>query len=122
MKPKSPIYTVELFPLINKKLIEFLQGLSASDWKKNTISPLWSVKDIAAHLLDGNLRRIAVHRDKYFAPAPTLITYKDLVKYLNLLNADWVKASQRLSPQIILELLQSTGEEVYQLLKKPFPQ
>jgi len=117
MNPKSPIYTVELFPLINQKLIEFLQRLSSSDWNKSTISPLWTVKDIAAHLLDGNLRRIAVHRDKYFAPAPSLITYPELVKYLNQLNAEWVKASQRLSPQIIIELLQSTGEEVYQLFK-----
>ena len=56
MNKQVPVETLHLFPVLNKLLIELLSSLSADDWNKPTIAKLWTVKDIAAHLLDTNIR------------------------------------------------------------------
>jgi uncharacterized protein (TIGR03083 family) len=116
MKPVEPIYLTELFPKLDVRLIELLNDLSDEEWKKPTVCPLWNVKDIAAHLLDTSFRRIASLRDNYSAEQPEGIdSYQGLVDYLNRLNADWVKAASRLSPRILIDLLEQTGHQVYEL-------
>jgi Mycothiol maleylpyruvate isomerase N-terminal domain len=108
------IETLHLFPLLNKELISFLKRLSSRDWQKQTVAKKWVVKDVVAHLLDGNYRRIALHRDGWsLTPDIAIDSYDDLVRYLNTFNADWVKAAKRLSPAILTELLASTNELVY---------
>ena len=63
---------------------------------KPTIAKLWTVKDIASHLLDTNIRTISLARDQHLIEPDTAInSYQDLVDYLNQLNADWVKATKR---------------------------
>jgi hypothetical protein len=59
MSKAVPIQTLNLFPVLNNLLIELLTSLEPGDWNKPTIAPLWTVKDIAAHLLDTNMRAIA---------------------------------------------------------------
>lgn len=116
------IDVLHLFPLLNQELISFLKELSPEDWQKQTVARQWKVKDVAAHLLDGNFRRIALHRDGWMAqPGRPIESYKDLVDYLNDLNADWVKATKRLSPQLLVDLLDSTNEEVYRLFSRLDP-
>ncbi|HKH63279.1 MAG TPA: maleylpyruvate isomerase N-terminal domain-containing protein [Flavitalea sp.] len=106
------IETTHLFPVLDQKLIELLQSLSPEDWNKQTVAKLWTVKDIAAHLLDGNLRTLSLSRDKHRLVPPTEIhTYHDLVDYVNGLNAEWVTASKRLSSHVITKLLEITGKE-----------
>lgn len=114
MKKDKPekIDVITLLPAIDKLLIKLLQGLSADDWDKQTISPKWKVKDIAAHLLDGNLRTLSMLRDHYYGEKPEVTnSYADVLDFLNKLNADWVKANQRLSPKVIIDLLKSSGKE-----------
>lgn len=117
-----PIQTLDLFPKLDVKLIELLKSLSAEDWEKQTIAPLWTVKDIAVHLLDGNIRALSMLRDGYFGEKPENInSYSDLLAYLNRLNADWVKAMRRVSPKVLIELLQSTGKEYFSFLQSLDP-
>ncbi|HEX7182078.1 MAG TPA: maleylpyruvate isomerase family mycothiol-dependent enzyme [Thermoanaerobaculia bacterium] len=117
MKPLEPIYVTDLFPKLDARLSELLRGLSDEDWRKPTVAPLWTVKDIAAHLLDTNLRRLSMQRDGYFGEKPENISsYQDLVDFLNRLNADWVKAAKRVSPRILIDLLEITNREVNALL------
>jgi uncharacterized protein (TIGR03083 family) len=112
-----PIETRHLFPVIDKKLIELLRSLTPAEWVAPTIAREWTVKDIAAHLLDGNWRTLSLSRDKFLGEKPPqLNTYEELVAYLNQLNADWVKASQRMSPLLITDLLESTGPLYYEHL------
>ncbi len=109
--PDSIIIT-DLFYKLDEKLIEVLQSLSEDDWNKQTIAPLWTVKDIAVHLLDGNIRTLSIGRDKYVgAPAENINSYQDLVAYQNKMNADWVYALKRMSPGILIELLISSGKQ-----------
>jgi Mycothiol maleylpyruvate isomerase N-terminal domain len=107
-----PIKALHLFPLLDNHLIELLQSLTETEWNAATIAKLWTVKDIAAHLLDGNLRTLSSSRDKFFSEAPQNInTYYDLVSYLNQLNHNWVTALKRLSPQVLIHLLEITGKQ-----------
>ena len=111
------IHTLPLFPVLDAKLIELLRSLSPDEWNKPTIARLWTVKDIATHLLDGNLRTLSFSRDKHsIIPDREINSYESLVDYLNQLNADWVKATKRLSPEILIELLESSGKQYSQYL------
>ncbi len=117
-----PIHTIHLFPKLNEKLIELLRSLTPEEWSKPTLAKQWTVKDIATHLLDINLRVISQMRDHYVGEPPTKIeSYRDLVDYLNRLNADWVKATKRLSPGVLIELLEITGKEHHEQLNKLDP-
>jgi uncharacterized protein (TIGR03083 family) len=106
------IYTSHLFPVLDQKLFELLRSLSTEDWNKPTIAKLWTVKDIASHLLDGNLRTLSFSRDRHLLlPGKEINSYNGLVTYLNQLNAEWITATKRVSPQVLIELLQITGKE-----------
>jgi hypothetical protein len=105
------ILTQHLFESLDTKLIELLRSLNDEDWNKPTIATMWSVKDIAAHLLDTNVRALS-SRDNYrLQPNVEIKSYQDLVDYLNKLNAEWVVAARRLSPQLLIELLEITGKK-----------
>ena len=108
---------VSLFPVLDQKLMALLRSLYTTEWYKPTLAPLWSVKDIASHLLDGNLRMISLSRDAHInKPDREINSYDSLVGYLNQLNADWVKATRRLSPQVLIEWLDITGKQYIQQL------
>jgi uncharacterized protein (TIGR03083 family) len=109
--PKAPpIKVAHLFRPLDEALIKLLASLYEDDWQKPTPAKHWKVKDVAAHLLDGNLRTLSIQRDGYFGEAPPPIkAYEDLVGWLNQLNADWVRASKRLSPGVLQLLHQATG-------------
>ncbi|QTE38253.1 maleylpyruvate isomerase N-terminal domain-containing protein [Mucilaginibacter gossypii] len=107
-----PIKTVHLFPLLDQKLTELLKSLSADDWNRPTLAKLWAVKDIAAHLLDGNIRVISSsHQFAGDPPSNPINNYSDLVDFLNGLNATWVNAMKRVSPQLLIDLLETTGKQ-----------
>lgn len=117
-----PIETVHLFPVLDKLLIELLHSLSPEEWHAPTIAKLWTVKDIAAHLLDGNMRTISILRDHYFGDPPSNIqSYADLVAYLNQLNMSWTNAAKRISPALLIQLLETTGKQFQQEIEKLAP-
>jgi len=112
MNKPEKIDVVNLMAQIDELLFEFLEGLSFNDWEKQTIAPKWSVKDVAVHLLDGNLRSLSMLRDGYYGEKPENInSYQNLLDFLNGLNEDWVKATKRLSPKVIIDLLKTSGKE-----------
>lgn len=117
-----PIPTLHLFPVLDELLVSLLRSLSPEDWNKPTLAKQWTVKDIAAHLLDTNMRAIATG-DGYTPPPPQNInSYQDLVTYLNDLNAVWVKAMKRIGPIQLTDLLESTGKQyrAYMATLDPF--
>ncbi|ALW87297.1 hypothetical protein AUC43_09600 [Hymenobacter sedentarius] len=108
-----PIDVLPLFPVLDQKLLELLRSLAPADWQRPTLAREWTVKDVAAHLLDGNLRTLSMLRDGYYGETPPEDpdSYVGMVRYLNRLNADWVRASRRLSPTVLIELLAQSGPE-----------
>ena len=63
MEPLAPIYTAELFRPLHRELIALLRGLDSDRWVAPTIAGSWRVRDVAAHLLDGDLRKLSGGRD-----------------------------------------------------------
>jgi len=121
-KKPIPIDTVHLFPVLDKLLIKLLRSLDKEQWNSATIAKHWKVKDIAAHLLDGNIRTLSFSRDQYFGQQPGPIhSYADLVHYLNQLNHSWTDALQRMSPLLLTDLLQITGKQYSKHLKELDP-
>lgn len=113
------IHTAHLFAELDKHLISLLKSLTPEDWEKPTVAGVWKVRDIAAHLLDGNIRVISMYRDGHFtAPDREINGYDDLVAYLNELNAEWVKACRRVSPALLTELLESTGTQYSSIIQQ----
>lgn len=113
------IHTKHLFPVLDQLLIELLQSLSKEEWEKPTIAKKWCVRDIAAHLLDGNLRTLSFARDGHQLKPDMLIeNNRQLVTYLNQLNADWVNACRRLSTSVLVDLLKTTGKEFCDYMQK----
>jgi uncharacterized protein (TIGR03083 family) len=113
LQPVAPVFLAHRFAALHPELISLLRGLEQSDWNRPTACAEWSVKDIAAHLLDGNVRRLSFQRDGFRPPTDDPIqAYPELVAYLNRLNAEWVRAARRLSPELLVHLLDLTGPQV----------
>ena len=94
---------------LDKKLFELLNSLSKEEWSKQTVAKLWTVKDVTAHLLDGNIRVLSGLRDKYQGESPKINSYQDLLDYLNRLNAEGVTSMKRVSSKMLINLLEHTG-------------
>ena len=119
----APLKTSHLFAPLHDELVALLRGLGEEDWLLPTPARSWRVRDVAAHLLDGDLRKLAVVRDGHLPPPPEAPPrgFAELVHYLDGLNAEWVRASERLSPRLIVELLEVTGPEVARLVESLDP-
>ncbi|MBE7174213.1 MAG: maleylpyruvate isomerase N-terminal domain-containing protein [Williamsia sp.] len=108
-QPSIPVHVVHLLPLLDQQLIQLLQSLTVAEWQQQTIARLWTVKDVAAHLLDGNIRMLSMLRDDYRTEKPPGDSYEDLVHFINGLNATWVAAMKRVSPALLIHLHKATG-------------
>ncbi len=113
MREVGRIEVAELFPELDAQLIPLLRGLSAEDWGRPAVGA-WTVKDVAAHLLDTAIRRLAFDRDRLplVPPDRPVESYADLVAFLNDLNHVWVRAMKRVSPRLLTDLLEKTGAEL----------
>jgi uncharacterized protein (TIGR03083 family) len=123
MRQPDPILVSHLFRELHGHLLVLLRSLTSDDWHRPTVCSAWCVKDIASHLLDGDLRRLSVQRDGYTPPdAPTgFDSHEALVACLTKLNADWTIATRRISPRNLIRLLESSGDEVAELFESADP-
>ncbi len=107
----SPILTAHLFPRIEGRLIELLRSLRAEEWQAQTVSPRWKVKDVAAHLLDTQLRKLSLVRDGCVPELPAVGSPFDLAALINRLNWEGVTMYGRLSPPILIELMELVSRQ-----------
>jgi uncharacterized protein (TIGR03083 family) len=107
----APTFTAHLYKKIEQLLIELLRSLSPKDWERQTIAPQWKVKDVAAHLLDTQLRKLSSARDQYAFERPNLTSNADLVALVNRLNSDGVAIYRRLSPKVLISLMEVVSRE-----------
>jgi uncharacterized protein (TIGR03083 family) len=110
-KPLQPIFTAHLFPKLEGMLIELLGSLSPQDWEKQTLAPRWKVKDVAAHLLDTQLRKLAVSRNPPNTQNAKALADADLVALINSLNADGVRKYRQLSPEELIAKMEIASQE-----------
>jgi uncharacterized protein (TIGR03083 family) len=121
LRPLEPVLVLDRFAPLHAELITLLRGLAPDDWGRPTACALWSVRDIAAHLLDDDLRRLSFHRDGQAPPAGGAMGRAELVAFVNRMNAEWVAVARRMSPQVIVDLLEVTGPWVVDLFRATDP-
>ncbi len=122
MLPLPPIETRHLFRELNAALLDLCATFSPDDWAKPTVHADRNVKDLVAHLLDGSLRRLAIQRDGHFLQAPDMRSFEDMVAFIQQLNREWIIASKRLSPRVLVDLMMRADEEVAALFASLDPQ
>jgi uncharacterized protein (TIGR03083 family) len=105
----GPILTAHLFPEIESRLLELLRGLDAADWELPTLAPAWTVKDVAGHLLDTSVRKISACRDGWTRLGPS--AGEDLAAFINRINREGVEFLRRVSPRLLVVLIESTSPE-----------
>ncbi|HKX26441.1 MAG TPA: maleylpyruvate isomerase N-terminal domain-containing protein [Blastocatellia bacterium] len=111
MESLGAIFTAHLYPKLERALIELLRSLSRADWERQTIAPKWKVHDVVAHLLDTQLRRLSMVRDGYLAETPNIASNADLVAFVNRLNHEGVTLYRRLSPRVLVSLMEVASRE-----------
>jgi uncharacterized protein (TIGR03083 family) len=119
MKPAQPILIpTELFKELDGELLALLRSLKPDDWNRPTVCSQWTVKDIASHLLDGSIRRLSSQRDGYRPPdsPQTFEANEELVQYLSDINSTWTKTTRRISPQVLIQLLEVVNKDCSELL------
>lgn len=107
LEPVRPIDAADRFSPLGRELLALLRSLARTDWEAPTVCPAWKVRDVAAHLLDTALRRLAFGRDSLplVPPDERIDSYAGLVTFLNRLNHEWVSAFRRVSPEMLVDLL-----------------
>jgi uncharacterized protein (TIGR03083 family) len=110
-EPLPPIFTAHLFPKLERMLIDLLRSLTTQDWEKQTLAPKWKVKDVAAHLLDTQLRKLFASRNRQLRENPRIAPRADLVALINSLNAEGVKKYRQLSPTELIAKMESASIE-----------
>jgi uncharacterized protein (TIGR03083 family) len=108
----KPILTAHLLPVIEARLIELLRSLRPEEWELQTIAPAWKVKDVAAHLLDTQLRKLSIVRDGYSAtPPPRFESHEEFLQFINRLNREGVEMYRRLSPAVLISMMEVASRE-----------
>lgn len=92
-----------------------LATLTPKDWLRRTIAGAWTVKDVAAHLVADDLARVSRQRDGHYGP-PLRATER-LKTYIDRENAAWVAATRRLSPAVVMSLLEFSGVETQEMFE-----
>jgi uncharacterized protein (TIGR03083 family) len=110
-EPLQPIFTAHLFPKLEGMLIELLRSLTSQDWEKQTLAPKWKVKDVAAHLLDTQLRKLSASRNRHPSGTPKITSDADLIALINSLNAEGVKKYRRLNPDELISRMELASRE-----------
>jgi uncharacterized protein (TIGR03083 family) len=119
----EPILTAHLFAPLHAELMTLLRTLDDDDWLRPTAAGQWRVRDVAAHLLDGDIRQISFRRDRLppVPPKRPINDYADLVGFIDELNAVWVDACARVSPALMVELHAHTGPEAARVFEQQDP-
>ena len=107
----EPILCAPLLRRVDAKLIELLRDLRPEEWELQTLAPAWKVRDVAAHLLDTPLRKLSLVRDGSFVENPEIRSPQDLVDFINRLNREGVAVYRRLSPAVLIDLMQIACEQ-----------
>jgi uncharacterized protein (TIGR03083 family) len=101
----GPILCAHLLRKVDGHLLGLLAALRPDEWSLPTVSPHWTVRDVAAHLLDTVLRKLSLVRDHWFVENVEIRSPEDVVALVNGLNREGVTVYRRLSPPILCSLM-----------------
>ena len=111
LTPPRPVIVADLFAEILDGLLKLLSSLDASDWEKPTVCTGWTVKDVALHLLGGEIGNLSSRRDSHWQGA-SVDGWAELVVFINDWNTEWVRVARRISDPLLIDLLRITGRQM----------
>jgi uncharacterized protein (TIGR03083 family) len=120
LRPLEPILAGALFGEIRRELVSLLKGLSEEEWTRPTTAGKWNVKDVALHILGGDIGNLSRRRDASPLKAD-LSSYEKLVAFINEINASWVASGQRMSTRVLVDLLEHVGQQMDEYLAELDP-
>jgi uncharacterized protein (TIGR03083 family) len=104
---------IDVRPVFERTRREILRGLASlepGDWGLQTAATPWTVHDVVAHMVGDDLNRLSRSRDRYVGDGPA--AHEDLAAFINRINHEWTRATARLSPPVLRELLDRSTSEV----------
>lgn len=109
-----PAPNVDVLPLLDEEraeLVAILRSLDDDAAATPTICSPWTVRDLAAHLLNDDISVLARGRDGFADPAfdadPS--DGDSMLRWLDDSNQRWVDAASFMSVAVIADLLETTG-------------
>jgi uncharacterized protein (TIGR03083 family) len=108
LEEPKPVIVSMLFPEIHGELVALLKSLSTDDWEKPTMCADWSVKGVALHLLGVEIGNLSRRRDGNISKA-SINNWNELVAFINDWNQSWVSVADRISPRLLIDLLELVG-------------
>lgn len=119
---EPPADIVPLLALERSRLLELLATIDEAEWQASSPCPGWSVLGLCCHLLGDDLSIISRHRDRYRGTSvPPGGDEPTFIAWLDELQTQWVHASRRLSPRVVVELLEWAGPQVIDALSTKDP-
>jgi uncharacterized protein (TIGR03083 family) len=107
----APILCAHLLRRVDNELIPLLGSLAPHEWDLQTIAPRWKVRDVAAHLLDTALRKLSLVLDSCSVEVFDIRSPEDLIDLVNRLNREGVTVYRRLSPAVLIGMLEAACHE-----------
>ena len=107
LRAPRPIAVGPVFRADRAALLALLTELSPREWTLPTVCAGWDVRDVALHVLGGDLGNISRRRDGVRAAEPG--PGETLGALRARLNQQWVETARRLSPRLTVELLAMAG-------------
>ena len=111
LQPTDPVITASLFPRLLEGLLELLRELGDEDWSRSTACLGWSIKDVALHLLGGEIGNLSSRRDDHSIRIASK-GWGELVGSVNDWNREWLDAARRISSPLLIDLLELTGGQM----------
>jgi uncharacterized protein (TIGR03083 family) len=110
---EPPISVTHLFQPEREALLDTLRGLEPAAWRLATVCEGWTVKDVALHVLAGDIGIVARKRDGFSMPLPEADSF---VEALNRHNDIWIDAARRFSEPLVVDLLEYMGPQAFAVL------
>jgi uncharacterized protein (TIGR03083 family) len=108
-----PVDTRPMFAAERQDLLGLLERLPAQAWAAETPAQGWSVKDVALHLLEGDLGRLSRDRDGDATGLLALdVDSAAFARALAAKNQRWIDAARQLSPRVVRDLLGHSTREI----------
>lgn len=114
-----PVEVLDFFPEMRERGVAMLRELTGPEWAVATAVPGWTIHDIAVHLAGGLISNVSRRRDGHagnfaeFTPEGASLAEPDgLVRTLNAWNEAWVVAGRRISPRMVVDLIDRYCQEL----------